>query len=88
MRTPSILKQTDSTNFRQRLGSGTMLLDGATGTELERRGINISTPLWSARAILDAPDVLLQIHLDYLQAGAEMITATVSYTHLTLPTKA
>ncbi|MCH2538849.1 MAG: homocysteine S-methyltransferase family protein [Anaerolineales bacterium] len=81
MRTPSILKQTDSTNFRQRLGSGTMLLDGATGTELERRGINISTPLWSARAILDAPDVLLQIHLDYLQAGAEMITANTFRVH-------
>ena len=81
MRTPSSLEQTDSNNFRQRLGSGTMLLDGATGTELERRGINMSTPLWSARAILDAPDVLLQIHLDYLQAGAEMITANTFRVH-------
>ena len=58
-----------------------ILLDGATGTELDRRGVDISLPLWSARAVLDAPDVLRQIHTDYVAAGAEVITANTFRTH-------
>lgn len=45
------------------------------GTELERRGVNTGLPLWSANALLTAPDVVKQIHLDYLRAGAQVITA-------------
>ncbi len=52
-----------------------VLLDGATGTELGRRGVDISLPLWSARAIEAAPETLQQIHRDYLLAGADAITA-------------
>ncbi len=58
-----------------------LLLDGATGTELDRRSVNVTLPLWSARALLDAPDVLVQIHADYLQAGAEIVTANTFRTH-------
>jgi S-methylmethionine-dependent homocysteine/selenocysteine methylase len=58
-----------------------LLLDGATGTELGRRGADISLPLWSARAMLDAPDTLAQVHRDYLQAGADIITANTFRTH-------
>src|SRR5574342_1176370 len=58
-----------------------LLLDGATGTELNRRGVNTDLPLWSARALLEAPDVLGQIHLDYVRAGAELITANTFRTH-------
>ncbi len=58
-----------------------MLLDGATGTELNRRGVNTDLPLWSARALLQAPDVLGQIHGDYVRAGAELITANTFRTH-------
>jgi S-methylmethionine-dependent homocysteine/selenocysteine methylase len=56
-------------------------LDGATGTELDRRAVDTSLPLWSARALLDAPDVLFQIHTDYLRAGAEIVTADTFRTH-------
>jgi S-methylmethionine-dependent homocysteine/selenocysteine methylase len=52
-----------------------LLLDGATGTELERRGVRASLPLWSAHALYDAPDLLLQIHSEYVAAGADLITA-------------
>ena len=62
-------------------GSKILLLDGATGTELERRGVDISLPLWSARALLDAPQVLQDIHRDYLAAGAGVITANTFRTH-------
>jgi homocysteine S-methyltransferase len=51
-----------------------ILLDGATGTELQRRGF-VTTTSWTADAAMLAPDLLRQIHLDYLLAGAEVITA-------------
>jgi S-methylmethionine-dependent homocysteine/selenocysteine methylase len=52
-----------------------VLLDGATGTELERRGYRTSLPLWTADAALAAPDLLRRIHCDYLEAGADIVTA-------------
>lgn len=58
-----------------------ILLDGATGTELNRRAVDTTLPLWSARALLEAPNVLRQIHADYLRAGAEIITANTFRTH-------
>jgi homocysteine S-methyltransferase len=58
-----------------------LLLDGATGTELDRRGVDIALPLWSARALLEAPDVLADIHRDYLEAGAGAITTNTFRTH-------
>jgi S-methylmethionine-dependent homocysteine/selenocysteine methylase len=51
-----------------------VLLDGAMGTELQRRGVDVGLPLWSALALRSAPDVVLQIHRDYLVAGADIIT--------------
>lgn len=52
-----------------------ILMDGATGTELERRGVETSSAIWSALASFDTPSLLLTIHREYLEAGAEMITA-------------
>jgi homocysteine S-methyltransferase len=58
-----------------------LLLDGATGTELERRGFALEKPGWSARAIEDAPELLEAIHRDYADAGAEVITANTFRLH-------
>ncbi|MFP6638715.1 MAG: homocysteine S-methyltransferase family protein [Myxococcota bacterium] len=59
-----------------RLGHGPpLLLDGATGTELERRGQRCDLPLWSSHALLAHPDVVEEIHAEYARAGAEIITA-------------
>jgi homocysteine S-methyltransferase len=52
-----------------------LLLDGALGTELARRGWDISDSLWSARVLLDHPEAIEQIHFDYLEAGARCITS-------------
>lgn len=52
-----------------------LLLDGATGTELEHRGAATSLPLWSARALIEAPDLVVEIHRDYVAAGADILTA-------------
>jgi homocysteine S-methyltransferase len=52
-----------------------IILDGAMGTELERRGYRTSLPLWSAMANIEAPVQVHQIHKDYIDAGADIITA-------------
>jgi homocysteine S-methyltransferase len=62
-------------------GQNVMLIDGATGTELDRRGVDVSLPLWSARALIDAPDVVEQVHSDYLEAGADAIVTNTFRTH-------
>lgn len=58
-----------------------LILDGATGTELARRGVDITGPSWTAAAITEYPSVLTQIHSDYVTAGAEIITANTFRTH-------
>jgi homocysteine S-methyltransferase len=55
-----------------------MVLDGGFATELERKGYDISGTLWSARALIDAPELVRAVHLDYLAAGADCIS-TASY---------
>jgi len=63
-------------SLRERWASATpLLLDGATGTELERRGVWTGLPLWSAHALLDAPATVEAIHADYARAGAEVLIA-------------
>lgn len=52
-----------------------LVLDGPTGTELIRKGYASEEHLWTARAALRAPDLLKRIHLQYLRAGARMLTA-------------
>jgi len=54
---------------------GPLLLDGATGTELERAGLATGLPLWSTHALLEAPECVAGIHAAYLAAGAEIVTA-------------
>lgn len=63
------------------LDSQPLLLDGATGTELNRRGVDTSLPLWSAAALLDAEAVVRQVHTDYVDAGAELVTANTFRCH-------
>jgi len=58
-----------------------LLLDGATGTELERRGAVVSLPLWSARALDRTPDLVREIHADYVGAGADLLIANTFRTH-------
>lgn len=63
-------------SWSSRLGMGPpILLDGALGTELERRGVPSGLPLWSTQALLEAPDTVAAIHRDYASAGAEVLTA-------------
>src|SRR5262245_1651984 len=94
-----------------RLGSGEVLvMDGGTGSELHRRGVNISkgatvdkrptappkyasiqvpgvnyrsvtgVGVWSAPANVEVPDVVRQVHEDYLKAGAEILITNTFFT--------
>ena len=54
------------------------ILDGAMGTELLKRGAKVSdykSSIWSAHALLEAPEAIEKLHLDYINAGADVITA-------------
>ena len=59
----------------------TLLLDSAMGTELERRGARTALPLWSARGLIESPELVLAIHRDDVAAGAEILTANTFRTH-------
>jgi S-methylmethionine-dependent homocysteine/selenocysteine methylase len=50
-----------------------ILLDGGMGQELIRRSPDEPTPLWSARVMLDHPELVTQVHLENIQAGARVI---------------
>ena len=52
-----------------------IILDGGLGSELERRGHDISSPLWSAELLVNNPQVIAGVHRAYLDAGAQCITS-------------
>ncbi|MDP9482394.1 MAG: homocysteine S-methyltransferase [Chloroflexota bacterium] len=51
------------------------VLDGGLATELERRGHDLSDPLWSARLLIEAPEEIAAAHLAYFRAGARVVTS-------------
>ena len=51
------------------------ILDGAMGSELIRRGVELPEHIWSAAANLTHPKLVLDIHREYVDAGADYITA-------------
>lgn len=67
--------------FERAIREQVLVLDGATGTELERHGVPTPAPLWSAAAIRSHPDVLRGIHRAYIDAGADIITANTFRTN-------
>jgi len=50
-----------------------LILDGGFATELERYGLDLNHELWSARALIEHPEKVRQVHLDYLNAGADLL---------------
>lgn len=56
------------------LPRATVLLDGSMGRELRMRGVEIPETIWSANALLVAPEEVVNVHLDNIAAGADIIT--------------
>ncbi len=70
------MRRMSYSDIAARLAAGkVVVLDGATGTELERRGVPMDPQAWCGPATLGHRDVLEAVHRDYLAVGAEVITA-------------
>lgn len=57
---------------------GCLIIDGAMATELEARGCDLTDSLWSAKVLIEEPELIYQVHLDYFRAGADC-AITASY---------
>lgn len=69
------MSEESHSNIRERLSHGTpLVLDAAMGSDLDRRGLPTTLPLWSAVGLLERPELVRQIHLENLLAGADIIT--------------
>ncbi len=54
---------------------GLVVVDGALATELESRGADLADPLWSARVLPEQPELIRQVHAEYVAAGADVAIA-------------
>ena len=65
----------DYAKLMDRLADGeVIILDGATGTEIERLGVTLRDDVWCAMATATHPDVVRTVHENYIRAGAEIVT--------------
>lgn len=71
-------------SFLDRLRTGEVLVaDGATGTNLQQRGLGRGVP--AERWVLDNPDQIVRLHQDFIAAGADLIlTCTFGATSIRL----
>ena len=51
--------------------NGQMIIDGSMSTALEQMGANLNCSLWTARALVDTPELVKKVHTDYFKAGAD-----------------
>ncbi|CAN1233126.1 Homocysteine S-methyltransferase 2 [Linum perenne] len=61
-----------------RHSGGVAIIDGGLATELESHDADLNDPLWSAKCLLTSPHLIHDVHVDYLEAGADIII-TASY---------
>ena len=59
-----------------------IVMDGSMGNELLTRRSDLVTGLWSAQYLIEAPELVKEIHLDYINAGADLI---ITNTYSTIP---
>ena len=50
------------------------LLDGSIGQEIVKRSGSRATPLWSTSVMMEQPEAVRAVHLDYFNAGATIAT--------------
>lgn len=58
------------------MGRSVVLLDGGMGQELVKRTQQKLTPLWSTTVLRDDPDLVAQLHADYIRAGSRVLTVS------------
>ena len=60
----------------------TIILDGAIGAELEKKGAKMHKDLWCGTCSVESPDLVKKVHEEYILAGADIITTN---TYATTP---
>jgi S-methylmethionine-dependent homocysteine/selenocysteine methylase len=60
----------------------TIILDGAIGAELEKKGAKMHKDLWCGTCSVESPDLVKKVHEEYISAGADIITTN---TYATTP---
>ena len=60
------------------------LLDGGLGQEIYRRAMNVTSLLWSVAVMREQPDVVTDVHADFIRAGARTLTLN---TYAATPTR-
>jgi homocysteine S-methyltransferase len=55
-----------------------LIIDGGLATQLEQRGYALDGDLWSARALFENPEIIVRVHEDFIEAGADILI-TASY---------
>ena len=69
--------------IKQRLENNeTIILDGAIGAELEKKGAKMHKDLWCGTCSVESPDLVKKVHEEYILAGADIITTN---TYATTP---
>ena len=69
-------------DLQHRLNQGEIIiLDGATATEVEKRGVPLHDLTWSAASLLTHPEVVREVHRTYIEAGADIITTNTYATN-------
>ncbi len=69
---------TSNTTLAAALAAGTVVLDGGMSNQLESAGHDLSDELWSARLLAERPEAIVEAHLAYFEAGAD-VAITSSY---------
>ena len=59
-----------------------ILMDGSMGNELLTRRTDLVSGLWSAQYLIDAPELVKEVHLEYIYSGADLI---ITNTYSTIP---
>ena len=58
------------------------ILDGGMGGEIQKRMDGAGKGLWSAKALMEEPEIVVGLHQEYIEAGARMI---ITNTYSTVP---
>ena len=58
-----------------------LILDGAMGSLLQAKGLNMDPFLWYSKYNLDTPDIVKALHAEYIMAGADIITTNTFRTN-------
>lgn len=69
---------TGTDTFTAALATGTVVLDGGLSNQLESAGHDLGDELWSARLLARRPEAIVEAHLAYFEAGAD-VAITSSY---------